>query len=226
MLRPRVSNGFAPRVMAAYQAGPSGGLQVRAESSEILMYGPIGDYWGDGSGISATAVVTALAGMSDRPVTVRINSPGGDVFEGYAIRNALAAHAPGVAVIVDSIAASAASFIAIAGKATYMRAMSVFMIHRASTVAWGHDTDMLATADLLSKIDGMLLAEYVRKTGGDPVAIKAQIDAETYFTAEDAHAAGFCDEILADPPKVTAPDAAATARLQARLRLAGLQGVG
>jgi ATP-dependent protease ClpP protease subunit len=227
MLRPQIRNAFAPRAVSAFQAGPTGGLQVRAEASEILMYGPIGDYWGDGSGIAADRVVGALAAMASNPVTVRINSPGGDVFEGYAIRNALAQHAPGVTVIVDSIAASAASFIAIAGQKMRMHDMSVFMIHRASTVAWGHDTDMLATAELLAKIDGMLLADYVRKTGGDAAALKAAIDKETYYTAAEALEAGFCDEVIAATakPEPAKPDAAARARAQARLRLAGLEGV-
>lgn len=184
-----------PRALSAYKAGPSGGLRVIAATNtapaEILIYDAIGaDAW-TGGGVTPEAVIAALAGLGN--VCVRINSPGGSVFDGYAIFNALLAHKGAVNVVVEGVAASAASFIAMAGATVTMRETSMLMIHNARTMAFGQAADMLATADLLAKIDGQIAAIYEAKSGNSAVEMMA---AETWFTATEAQAAGLCDEII------------------------------
>lgn len=215
---------FAPRAMAAYERGPRAAGGVSMQGGALLLYGPIGAYWGD-DGVEAAAVVAALAAAPAGPLTVRINSPGGDVFEGLAIRNALMHHAGGVATVVDGIAASAASYIATAAPVVRMHPMSMLMIHRSATVAIGNDSDMLAAAGLLETIDRQMVADYAAKSGRPPEEVKAALDAETYFTAEEALAFGLCNEIIEDAPRNPPPEQdPATAewrlRLQARLRVA------
>lgn len=216
---------LSPRALAAYQRGPRAANGVSTQGGALMLYGPIGDYWGEG--VVASDVVAALAAMPPGPLTVRINSPGGDVWEGMAIRNAIMHHTGGpVTMIVDGIAASAASYIAIAAPVVRMHTMAMLMIHRASTVAWGMDSDLRAAADLLAKIDGQMAADYAAKTGRDLEEVRAALDAETYYTADEALAFGLCNEIIPDADRNTPADpdpetrAGARMRLQARLRIA------
>lgn len=219
----RPSSMFTPRVIAVYRVGPVA-LGIRATASEIMIYDTIGaDPW-SGGGVSASDVVAALAKSGGGPVTVRINSPGGDVWDGLAIYNALAAHPGGVNVVVDGVAASAASFIAMAGKTVTMPESSMMMIHNARTLAYGQASDLNETAALLAKVDGQLAAIYEARTG-KPAADMMQ--AETWFTAAEALAAGLCDTVTPLPTKEAEPaavldDSAAKnlSRLRNKLRLA------
>jgi ATP-dependent Clp protease protease subunit len=175
--------------------------------AEILLYDEIGYF-----GVTAKAFVGAMASAGAGPIRVRINSPGGDVFDGVAIANAMKAHPGGVTTQVDGLAASAASFIALAGARMEMADTSMFMIHCAWSVSFGNKTDMRTTADLLEKIDGQIADMYAAKTGGDLADIAAAMCAETWYTAKEAEAAGYCDAIVS-PPKAknqaAAPVAAA-----------------
>lgn len=215
---------WSARAASAYTAGlRMAGPRAVAGEGEILLYGPIGGYWEDS--VYAPDVVAALSRIGDQPAHIRINSPGGDVFEGMAIRNALTSHKPGITVTVDGIAASAASFIAMAAPVVRMHGLSMFMIHRASVMAWGHDEDLMSAVDLLRKVDSMMVADYAAKTGMPEEEIRAAMNAETYYTAQEAHAAGFCNELIPDPPRnpETAPgpdNTQARLRAAARLRIA------
>lgn len=192
---------FSARVAQTFAAyGLPTALEVRAATAdapaEIMLYDEIGSY-----GISAKAFVTALAQAGAGPVKVRINSPGGDVFDGMAMYNALKAHPGGVTCVVDGLAASAASFIALAGDSLEMGSASTLMVHNAWSMAFGNKNDMRATADVLDKIDGQINAMYAAKTGGDPADIAAMMDSETWMTADEAVAAKFCDAITTPPAK-------------------------
>ncbi len=132
---------------------------------------------------------------------VRINSPGGSVFDGMAIYNLLLAHQGNVDCVVDGIAASAASFVAMAGKSLTMQDTSMLMIHNAWTVAVGNRHDMAEVAGVMAKLDGQMAAIYSRKTGSSVEDVAALMDAETWLTSSEAMAGKFCDSVLAPPDK-------------------------
>ena len=209
---------FNARAVAAYAAGPASpraAFKAAAGDApaEIFVYGVVGqDYWGEGT--TASDVVGFLAQAGAAPVTVRINSPGGDAFDGLAIYNVLRAHAPGVTVQVDGIAASAASIIAMAGNPLIMPVASMLMIHNARIRVAGSKEDFAAIGAALTKIDGVMAGVYASKSGKPAADMTALMDAETYLTADEAEDLGLCDTVLGDPDateEVTEPTPAALA---------------
>ncbi|MGB6179722.1 MAG: head maturation protease, ClpP-related, partial [Rhodococcus sp. (in: high G+C Gram-positive bacteria)] len=117
-------------------------------SAEILIYDEIGDSWW--GGVSAKDFVRDIIAIDADTITIRINSPGGDVFDGIAIMNAIKAHPATVTVYVDGLAASAASFIAMAGNDIIIRRNAEMMIHDPSGFCYGNAADM---TDLAAKLD-------------------------------------------------------------------------
>lgn len=218
---------FSARVLQHYEAAHlPAGITVRAATetapAEILCYDEIGSY-----GVSAKAFTTAMASAGAGPIRVRINSPGGNVMDGMAIFNALRVHPGGVTTVIDGLAASAASFIALAGTTCDMGEMSMFMIHNSSTIAWGNKADLAAVAETLAKIDTQMVDVYAQKTGLSPEDVAALMDAETWYTPTEALAAGFANSIVTPPAKAPidpAPDTNARTRrilsLRARIALA------
>jgi len=136
-------------------------------------------------------------------ITVRINSPGGDVFAGVQIYNMLKDRQDKVTVVVDALAASAASFIAMAGDRIIMNSGSMMMVHKASTMAWGNEDDMKEVAEMLRKIDDSIIGLYADRTGKSKEEIKALLAAETWMTAEEAVEMGFADEAVEGKTKLT-----------------------
>lgn len=198
----------------------------QAAVNELLLYSSIGpDYW-DGGGLTHQFVTDWLLALptDTQAITVRINSPGGDVFEGVGIYNALvtwqAAQAGRrIEVRIDAIAASIASVIAMAGDEIIIAGNAMVMIHPASTITWGTGHDHRQTAAVLDGIDATILQTYVARTGGKEAEIKAWMDAETYMTAEEAVLRGFADRSEALKSK---PDPAPENRSEARLSAARL----
>lgn len=192
-------------------------LELRAATSdapaEILLYDEIGQW-----GVTAKAFAATLANAGAGPITVRINSPGGEVFDGLAIYNALKAHPGGVTTQVDGLAASAASYIAMAGSTVSMAESSMMMIHDAWGVVVGNRNDMRQTAATLDKVDGQMAGIYSAKTGKPVAEIAGMMDAETWLTAAEAKDAGFCDALCATSGKSARADpAAASPAVRARL---------
>jgi len=183
------------RIFGAIQSAPRK-LEVSssADETEILMYDQIGEGFFS-YGITAKDVIAALSNASQKPVHVRLNSPGGDVFEGAAIYNALKNYAPGVRVTVDALAASIAAVIAMAGKTIQMADMSMMMIHNPWVVMDGDAAQLRSMADLLDQIKGQQVDMFAEKTGQGKNDVTAMMDAETWFTAEDAVAKGFATEL-------------------------------
>jgi ATP-dependent Clp protease protease subunit len=202
------------------------GLHVQAAANgdvELLIYDAIGDD-GWGGGVSPKAVVAALSEAGAKPVVARINSPGGDVFDGMAIYNALKGHAAGVTVRVDGLAASAASIIAMAGEST-MAHTSQMMVHNSWALTIGNKADMRKMADVMDKIDGQMAGVYAAKTGKDVADMQALMDAETWLTAQEAVEAGLADAVDPPPAKkakaeatVVVPDDTATRERARRVR--------
>lgn len=161
-------------------------------AAEIALYGAIG--WD----VTAAGVRAALKDIG--PVTsldIRINSNGGDVFEGFAIYNMLARAAAVRTVTVDGIAASMASFIAMAGTEIIMPSNAFMMIHNPSTIGVGDATQMRKCADLLDQLRAPMLATYTARTGRTPEEVAAMLDCETWFSGDQALEAGFADTVLA-----------------------------
>lgn len=166
------------------------------QCSTLYLYDEIGPAnWGL---IDAMAVIEALAACGGKPVNLRINSPGGDVFEGLAIYNALQRHAPGVTCHVDALAASSASIVALGGKKLCMAKNAMLMIHNAWTFAMGNAEELRKCADTLEKVDGQLCSTYCQKSGMKPDECKQLMDAETWLTADEALAKKLCDEISSE----------------------------
>jgi ATP-dependent protease ClpP protease subunit len=173
---------------------PANIVRNSANEATLYIYDVIDQYWG----VSAASVVDALASVEYVPTLhLRINSPGGDVFEGRAIVESIKRFAGKTIAHVDSLAASAATSIAIACDEVEIAQGAFFMIHNASGLVWGDKQAMRNTADLLEKVEGSIVYDYVAKSGKEAAAIVDWMDAETWFTADEAIANGFCDRLAA-----------------------------
>lgn len=174
-------------------------IRARDEGAEVVIYDEIGAY-----GVSAKAFLAELGALpDDAPLTLRLNSPGGSVFDAVAIHNALARHAGGVTVWIDGIAASAASYIAMAGSEVVMPENAFLMIHDPAGMVMGSATDMRAMAEALDKIAGSLVRGYAAKSGKPDDEIAALMAAETWLDAAEAVALGLADRV-AEPVRVAA----------------------
>jgi len=158
--------------------------------SDLTIYGDIG--WDN----SAASVNRALSESAPGPLTVRLNSPGGSVFDGLAIASMLRRRGE-VTAVVDGLAASAASIIYISAARRVMAPGSMVMIHNPWSMVGGTSDDMRQEADVLDTIAGEMAKLYADASGGKLTAKDAEklMDAETWLTAEDAQAIGLCDAI-------------------------------
>lgn len=186
------------------------------EDATITIYDVIGEDWFSGGGFTLKRASAALRAIGERDVTVNINSPGGDMFEGIAIYNLLAAHKGKVTVKVMGLAASAASIIAMAGDTISMGTGSFLMIHNAWGVVIGNKLDMRASADVFDSFDGALADIYQARTGVKRAEITRLMDAETFMTASDAIARGFADTTFNPEPAQPGASNRADRNLMAR----------
>lgn len=158
-------------------------------------------------GVSAAGFTAELAAIKG-DLEVHINSPGGNVFDGIAIYNALAQRPGRVTTVVDGLAASAASFIAQAGKTREIAPGAMVMVHDAMGLCVGNAADMRETADLLGKASGNLASIYAAHTGRPEGGWRDAMRAETWYTAQEAVDAGLADRLAERP---VSPDALAVA---------------
>lgn len=159
----------------------------------ILIYDVIDAWWG----VSAQMVKSALLAMPDATdIDLYINSPGGDVFEATAIHTSLITHPANIHVHIDGWAASAATRIAMAGDTINIAESGMYMIHYAWTLALGNASEIRKTADMLDKVDNTIVADYANKTQADEQQIRDWMQAETWFTAQEAVEHGFVDGII------------------------------
>lgn len=164
---------------------------------EIVIYDAIGkSFWGEDT-VSAKSFLDTLAALGDvTAITLRINSPGGDVFDGLAIHNAIKNHAAKVTARIDGIAASVASYIAMAADTIIMPANSFMLVHQAAGFAFGTADDMRALAEDLGRIDASIAATYVARTGMTEAKVKALMKEDRLMDAKEAKALGFTDEVV------------------------------
>lgn len=177
-----------------------------ATKAEIIIYAPIGEAnpWSDS--VSAKQFSEALKGIDPtvNEITVRINSPGGDVFEGITIYNRLKQHKAKVVVHIDGLAASIASIIALAGDEIIMGEGALFMIHLPWTFAMGNRMELDNTVNRLMDVEEQLISIYSKKTGMDRTEIKAMLEAETWLDAAQAIEKGFVDSMAKDSLAIAA----------------------
>ncbi|MBQ9423749.1 MAG: Clp protease ClpP [Pyramidobacter sp.] len=167
-------------------------------TAELGIYGDIDDSGFFGDSVSSKAIAKALAALGDvAEISVRINSPGGDVFAAQAIYSLLKTHSAAVTVHVDGLAASAASLIAMAGDRIEMPSNAMMMIHNPSAGVYGQSAELRKQADVLDKVRDSMIGAYQR-SGKTRDEIVALLDAETWFTGDEAVAAGFADSAV--PP--------------------------
>lgn len=178
-----------------------------ADGVHIYVYDVIDAWWG----VSAAQLVEALAGVgADQTAHLHINSPGGDVFEGRAMASAVVAHPGEVVTHIDGLCASAATYLALAAGQVRMTEGGLFMVHNSWTIAYGDKAELAKTVELLGKIDGTIAADYARRTGASAEQVRTWMDAETWFTAQEALDAKFIDAIDANTKRET-DDASAQA---------------
>jgi ATP-dependent Clp protease, protease subunit len=177
------------------------------------------DYYGEG--VSSKRIAAALRAIGDRDVTVVINSPGGNYFEGLSIYNLLREHKGSVTVKIVGIAASAASVIAMAGDTIKIARAGFLMIHNAWVIASGNRYSLRDVADWLEPFDATAVDIYHARTGIDGTTLAAMLDREAWIGGKDAIDQGFADDFL-DADEIDASQdakASSASELRAERRL-------
>lgn len=204
-----------------------------AEDGAINVYDVIGEDYFTGEGVTASRVSASLKALGANPVTVNVNSPGGDMFEGLAIYNVLREHPAEVTVRVQGVAASAASLIAMAGDRIEMGVGSMMMIHNAWGAVIGNRHDFEDAAKVFATFDASMASIYAARTGYDEDEIMAMLDGDgqaadgTWMRADEAVERKFADAVTEAPAgkretKALAPDVAAKRKLDAALASQGI----
>lgn len=180
-------------------------VEADDEAAHIYVYDVIDAWWG----ASATGLLQAFAAIGKRDAHLHINSPGGDVFEARAMAAIVVAHPGNVAVHIDGLAASAATYLALSGNSCSITQGGMLMVHESWTLAYGNKGELRKTSDLLAQIDDTIIADYARRTGKPADEVRGWVEAETWFAAEKALELGFVDAV--DPNTKRAADASAQA---------------
>lgn len=169
------------------------------QTADIYIYDEIG-----GWGISARRFTEDLISLGNLShINLHIHSPGGEVFDGIAIYNQLKNHSATITVFIDGLAASMASVIAMVGDTVIMPKNAMMMIHKPWGVSWGDANDMREYADLLDKLENVLIPAYVAKTGKTTEEITAMLEQETWLGGDECVEHGFADKVI-EPVKAMA----------------------
>lgn len=183
---------------ALFAKEPDGRYEVTAAApaegstkAVVRIYGAIGDWW---EGTDAASLAGQIDSLDASEIEVHLNSPGGIAFDGIAVMNALRQHPASVHVVVDGLAASAASLIAMGGDKITMSPGSQLMIHNASGLCYGQATEMRQVADVLDGVSASMAEVYAQR-GATAADWRAAMDAETWYTAAEAVKAGLADEV-------------------------------
>ncbi len=164
----------------------------KGKAAELFIY----DFIGGWDGVTAKRVADDLKAIGKVDVlNVRMNSFGGEVFEGYAIYNQLKRFSARIEVDIDGAACSIASIIACAGDTIRMAKNAMYMIHDPAGGAWGTAADLRKTAALLDQVRGQLVDTYVARTGLNALTVSDLMTAETWMTAANAAENGFIDQV-------------------------------
>ncbi len=164
---------------------------VADDEAEILIYDYIGWPYND-----AGEFIKAMSELKQKKIVVRINSPGGDVWDSFAIANAIQAHPSKPITRIESLAASAASYIAVSGHEKQAFKNTMIMIHEPMTGFWGNQHEFREIADILQQINGNMVDMYADNTDIGKRELKDMLKAETWMTAKVAKEKGFVDNII------------------------------
>lgn len=192
--------------------------------AELLIYGPIGDYfWGEG--VTAASVVEQLAGTTASVINVRINSDGGVVTDGLAIYNALKQHPATINMTVDGVAASIASLILMAGSTRRMHENTMLMLHGPQGGGWGFAGDLRERADQIDVYGRQMLVTYSGRAK-NPADIETMLTdrKDHWLTASEALALGLVSEVIPDVQPEPADSVAAAALLSYVSAISGTEG--
>ncbi len=162
---------------------------VAETSAELYLYSVVGPLPG------AANAIASLPGLGMRTLNVHITSTGGSVFSGFAVYNALNSYPGRVVVYVDGLAASVASFIAMAGDEIRMAQNAMLMIHAPSASASGGAEEMRVTADMLDKLTDSMRDAYAARSGLKPEAVAAYMATDSWFSADEALRLGLCTHV-------------------------------
>jgi ATP-dependent Clp protease protease subunit len=173
-------------------------VTARGEAAEILLYGPIGTTLFEG--ITAKDFREAVKANANKPLTIRVNSPGGSVFEASAMLQALDEHKKPVSAIVDGVAASAATMVLMGAKNIKVATNGLLMIHEAQWGQYGRASELRAMADTLDKMNDQLVGSYRRRSKLSESELKEKMAAETWMTGKEAVDFGFADEVMEAVP--------------------------
>jgi len=169
-------------------------ISAKAEEADLYIYDEIGAGFFE-EGVTARALVAELAALEVASIALHINSPGGSVFEGQAIFNAIRSHPARVTTYIDGVAASIASVVALAGDRVVMAANALFMIHDPFAAVIGTAADMRHMAEVLDQVTGTIRRTYLAKTRMAEDALARAMGEETWYGAREALEAGFVDEV-------------------------------
>ena len=184
------------------------------DRAEIFLYGAIDDW----DGISAAGFTQELRNVTASAIDLRINSPGGLVFEAVAIYTALKRHPATIDVHVDGLAASAASFVAMAGDSVSIEKPAKMMIHDARGIVIGNAEDMRTMGVLLDELSDTIASIYADRTGKSVTHWRSEMRAETWYSAEQSVKAGLADHVAGQ--QVSSTDSARSQLIRARARVA------
>lgn len=179
--------------------------------TELDFYGPISEFSWFGDEITPALFKADLYRAGDGgPVTIRINSAGGDVIAASVIRSTIVDYPGRVTVRIDGLCASAATFVAIAGDVVKMQDTGYFMIHDPWTFAWGTVDELRATIDLLKTVKEAIIEAYLTKSSLPADKLSKMMNDETWMSAKVAQEYGFVDEVIGGkrPPLQGAANAA------------------
>lgn len=203
--------------------------KLEGDVLEIRIYDVIGSGWF--GGVGADDVARKLEEFPEaKTIRLRINSPGGDAFDGVAIMNLLKQHKADVEAFVDGYAASAATIIAMAAGTVHMGTASMFMIHEPWTCACGNAGDLRDTAEFLDKLNDGIVDIYKNRSGLSADRVREMLEAETWMSAQETVDNGFADDIVepekpADAEPKNKTPAAPVAAFSPQLVIAALQAV-
>ena len=197
MNKPKAPRIEMPRLLKlaldnVHQARPPRAV-TQGDEITIYVHGVISQCWGD---VDAQEFTKTLADSTANTLHLRINSPGGDVFDARSMMTAISQFKGKTIAHIDGVAASAATVICMACNEVEIAQGANFMIHNAWTLAMGNKADMAKTMKLLEKTDEGLVADYARRSGQPKDTIRQWMDDETWFSADEALNNRFADRVV------------------------------
>ena len=171
----------------------------------VYIYGTIGeDWWSPEDENRAKDFAKTLDELTPKPLDIRIDSAGGDVYEGFAIASAIQRYEGDTHAFVDGMAASAASYIALMADRVTMNDYAMLMIHNAWTIALGNRDELRDMADRLEALDDTIAGVISARSALDLDEVRTAMQAETWYSADAALAAGMCDEVIETEQRIAA----------------------